>query len=113
MSKWKIGLIVLGCGAGILGLMFFFQGADFFLYKTFAPAYENVRRETFENTKSYVQGTIEQIDKWQFEYIKADESSKNALAHVILQSTAAFDEENLPPRQKAFLQELRDRIYQK
>jgi len=63
-------------------LSWFFQGNDFFMYKLFAPKYEQVRRETFEQTKSYNQGMIQELTAYQFEYIKADSIHKTALVFI-------------------------------
>lgn len=51
-----IGFVVL-----ITGVSFWTQGTDFFLYQMFAPKYEQVRRNTFEQSKAYTQGMIQQL----------------------------------------------------
>jgi hypothetical protein len=53
----------MGFGAllGILGLTWVFQGNDFFLTRFFAPKYEQVRRETFENSKAYRDGMVQEL----------------------------------------------------
>lgn len=59
----KIGFSCLFGVILLLGLIWIFQGNDFFLYRTFAPKYEKVRRQTFEQTKSYNQGMIQELPK--------------------------------------------------
>ncbi|MBP2653332.1 MAG: hypothetical protein H6Q73_901 [Firmicutes bacterium] len=83
------------------------QGNDFFLYKTFAPAQEQVRRETFEQSKAYNQGMIQELQNMQFEYIKATDSQKDALAAIILHRAADYDMDNLPTDLRQFIQKLR------
>ncbi len=91
------------------GLGWFFQGNDFFLYKVFAPKYEAVRRETFEQTKSYNQGMVQELQNMQFEYVKADETHKVALADIILHRAADFnfDDPRVPTDLRTFVAELR------
>lgn len=104
--KQVIGIGVVALVA-ILTLTWILQGNDFFLYKVFAPKYEQVRRETFERTKSYKQGMIQELQNMQFEYIKADKEHQAALADIILRRAADFGDENLPPDLRAFIQQLR------
>jgi len=82
---------VMGVVILILGLTWLGQGNDFFLYQYFAPKYEQVRRQTFEQTKSYNQGMLQELQNMQFEYIKADPEHKAALAHIVLRRAADFD----------------------
>ena len=97
-----VGVLVV-----LLGLTWIFQGNDFFLYKVFAPQYEKVRRETFEQSKAYNQGMIQELQNMQFEYIKADQEHKKALASIILHRAADYDENKLPPDLRDFIQQLK------
>ena len=103
--------IVLSCIAGLLGILtltWLIQGSDFFMYKFWAPKYENVRREVFENTKSYNQGMVQELQNMQFEYLSnKDENSKQALASIILHRVADFDDSKLPTDLKLFIQNLK------
>ena len=94
-------------GLEFIGLTWLVQGNDFFLYKAFAPKYEQVRRETFEQTKSYNQGMVQDLQRMQFEYIKADSEHKEALATVILQVSADYPEDSMPPTLRQFVQQLK------
>jgi len=94
-------LIVLGWGLVV---------NDFFMTKTFAPKYEQVRREVFEQSKAYNQGMIQELQNMQFEYIKADDNHKQALASIILHRAADFDENKLPYDLKQFIQNLRSEV---
>lgn len=89
------------------GLAWMVQGNEFFLYKVFAPARENVRREVFENTKSFNQGMIQELQNLQLEYVQAEEEHKKALASVILHRSADFPEDKLPEDLRAFIQDLK------
>lgn len=107
MSKIKgfgIGVLVLTM---LLGLIWIFQGNDFFMYKFFGLKYENTRREIFEQSKAYNQGVIQELQNMQFEYIKVDEAHKNALASIILHRSADYDVDRLPADLRAFINELK------
>lgn len=92
---------------GLLALVWVFQGNDFFLYKTFAPKYEQVRRETFEQSKAYRQGMVQELRNMQFEYLQADAEHQKALASVILHRAADVDMDMLPTDLQAFINSLR------
>ena len=100
-------VIIVGFILFILGLSWVVQGNDFFMYKVFAPKQEAVRREVFEETKSYNQGMVQELQNMQFEYIKASPSQKEALASIILHRAADYPEDRLPVDLKYFIQSLR------
>ncbi|MCX6808427.1 MAG: hypothetical protein NTW50_02050 [Candidatus Berkelbacteria bacterium] len=100
----------LGILALILALAWILQGNDFFLYKAFAPKYEQVRRETFEQTRSYNHGMIQELQNMQYQYIQADKSHKEALASIILHRSADYPEDKMPADLRDFIRGLkRDR----
>ncbi len=67
------------------------EGNNFFMYKFFAPKREAVRREVFEQTKSYNQGMIQELDNMRMEYIQADTNHQTAMASIILHRAADYD----------------------
>lgn len=103
----KITLSILGALVGILTLTWIVQGNEFFLYKFWAPKQEQVRREVFEQTKSYNQGMIQELQNMQFEYVKATPDQKAALRSLILHRAADFPEDKMPSDLRAFIQGLR------
>jgi hypothetical protein len=96
-----IGLFLL------IGLGFAGQELDLWGHKHYDPKYEDVRRETFEHSKAYNQGMIQELQNMQFEYIKADEAHKDALASIILHRTADYDEASLPDDLRKFVRKLK------
>ena len=94
--------------AVLFGIGWAVQGNDFLLYKAFAPKYEAVRRETFEQTKSYRQGMVQELQNMQFQYVQADDAHKEALADLILHRAADVDSETLPPALRAFISDIRN-----
>ena len=97
---------VLGIFA-IIALGWIVMGNEFFLYKFFAPRQEAVRRQVFEQTKSYNQGMIQELQNMQFQYEQADAQHKAALASLILHRSADFPAESLPPDLDRFIRDLR------
>lgn len=97
-----VGFVVMCLGIGWIA-----QGNDFFLYKTFAPKYEQVRRETFEQSKAYNQGVIQELQSMEFDYIRANKDQKLALRSIILHRSADYDMSKLPPDLANFINELR------
>lgn len=85
----------------ILGLTWLVQGNGWFMYKVFAPKYEQVRRETYEQTKSYKQGLIQRLDNLCLQVAKADEGHKSMINDTIRQEFAEWDIADVP----AYLQQ--------
>jgi len=56
-----------------------------------------VRREVFEQTKSYRQGMVQELSYYYLEYQKAEDNHKRAIASVVQQCYADFDTEGIPP----------------
>lgn len=104
MKTFGVGL---ACVLGFFGVIWILQGNDFFIYKVFAPKYEAVRRQTFEESKAYNQGVVQELDAMYFEYQQADAAHKSALASVILHRAADYDENRLPEHLKSFIEKLR------
>ena len=105
-----VGFFVFLCL--ILGIGWLAQGNDFFMYKYFAPKYEGVRRQVFEQTKSYNQGMIQELQKMQFEYIQADTNQQAALVSIILHDSADYDMAMLAqknPDLYSFIQSLKNK----
>lgn len=82
---------VIGVLLVVLGITFAIQGADFFMYKFWAPKYEAVKRDVFEQTPSYRQGLIQELQNMQFKYEQASDAEKDALRPIILRRVAAFE----------------------
>jgi hypothetical protein len=102
-------LVVITCvTVAIVALAWFIQGSDFFMYKYFAPRTEQVRRETFEQSKAYNEGTAQELRRMQLEYVKATPEQKVALASIILHQMAGYDEEKLPSDLREFLRSVKN-----
>jgi len=101
VATWMAVILAFLC------IMWGVQGSNFFMFKVFAPKYEQVRRDTFEQSKAYRQGLVQELQNMQFEYIKADFQHKTALAVIILHRAADYPIENLPINLQNFINDLR------
>ena len=101
-----VGYVVLGFII-LFSLGFIIRGNEFIMYRFWAPKYEGVRRQVFEQTKSYNQGMIQELQNMQFEYLKATPSQQDALASIILHRAADYDESKLPSDLRVFISELK------
>ena len=72
MSKSKIFGLSVGGLALFLVIMFIFGLYGLGWFKFFGPKTENIKREIFENTQSYVHGKIQDLAKYYDEYNQAD-----------------------------------------
>ena len=104
----KISFAIVGGLVAVIGLTWIVQGSDFILYKFWAPKQEAVRREVFEQTKSYHQGMIQELQNMQFEYVKADKTQQAALRSIILHRAADFPEDKMPSDLRSFISNLRN-----
>lgn len=97
---------VLGLVA-LLGLGWIFTYNDIALTHFSQPRYEAIRRETFEQSKAYNQGMVQNLRTMQESYVLADDEHKTALASVIKHETADYDVDSLPPDLQTFVRGLR------
>lgn len=96
MNAFKIMGVAIG---GIILMIALIWGLGFLrlgYFKTFAPKTENVRREVFEETQSYVQGKVQDLAKSYEEYDKAETmEDKDAIEQAIVLRFAEFDESKI------------------
>lgn len=98
------GIVVVGA---VLGLGWLFTANDIALTHYSQPRYESIRRETFEQSKAYNQGMVQNLHTMQLAYIQADEAHKAALGSLILHDVADYDVDRLPPDLQTFVVQLR------
>lgn len=90
---------VIGLIVGLVGLMligWIFAGNDFFMYKFFAPRQEAVRRQVYEQTKSYRQGSVQRLNTLCVQISDADGDHKPMLQAVVAQEFAEWDTDDVP-----------------
>ena len=99
--------VVIAVIVAALGSTWIVQGNDFFMYRYFAPRYERVRRQTFEQTKSYRQGMAQTLDRLRQDYAAGNEAQRAAIADTVRHQYADLDETGLPPYLRSFLADVR------
>lgn len=87
-------------------IIFGLQYLNLMNFKFFAPKYENVKREVYENTQSYVEAKRQAITKYYNEWRKGDEADKDALRTIVLQDFANFNLDLLTPQQKEWYNQI-------
>lgn len=102
----KLFLVTVGgvIGLGVLGWGITYHELLFTSF--FAPKFEDVRRNTFERSKSFRTGAVQELQNMQFEYIKADPAHKKALADVIRHRAAEVPADAMPADLQSFIYNL-------
>jgi hypothetical protein len=98
-----IGAILIA----IIILMFVLEVIGLGFTKFFEPKRENIRREIFENTKSYVHGKIQDLSKYKQQYDKGTIDGKIAIEEIIKIQFADFDESTINVANLHFLINMR------
>jgi hypothetical protein len=102
----KATVAVIGAIIAIMALGWLVQGSDFFMYKVFAPKYEQVRHDTFKNSQAYNDAMLQQLRKAQLEYEKATPEHKDAIGSITLHQFASYETDRLPADLQAFVRKL-------
>lgn len=106
---WR-GAIVVGIlvvPIALTGIIWYARANDHAMETVFSPREESVRRKTFEESRAYNQGMIQELQNMQFEYIKASPEQQVALRSIILHRAADYDVEKMPPDLRSFIMKLR------
>lgn len=84
---------------GLIGLGF---------QKFFLPKQENIKRDVFENTQSYVHGKIQDLGKYKYEYDQGTEDDRVAIRAVIVSQFSTFDDSKINNNElRTFLKNMR------
>ena len=92
-----IGLGALGWGVTYHELIF---------QSFFNPKFEDVRRNTFERSKSFRTGAVQELENMRFEYIKSAPEHKKALADIIRHRATEVPEDAMPTDLQSFISNL-------
>lgn len=92
----KTFFIWAGSFVGIIVILFVLELVGLGFFKFFEPKRENIRREIFENTKSYTQGMEQDLAKYYYEWTKAEtQENKTAIEGIIRLRFGEFDKAKL------------------
>ena len=99
---------------GIIGAILLFFVSIFALnyfgyaqYAFFAPLYEAVRRDTFEQSRAFNEGMIRDLQKLQMEYQSASADQRAALRSVAIHRFSVYPEDRMPPDLRLFYSKLK------
>ena len=109
-STKSIVLWSLGALLAVLALVWIFQGNDFFVYKFFAPRRVEVQRQVFDESRSFNQGMVQELENMRFEYVKTQDSeAKEAMASIILHRASGYNLNDpvVPADLRSFIDELK------
>jgi hypothetical protein len=76
-------------------------------YEFYAPRMEAVRVNTFEQSKTYNDGMVRDLENLQMEYQKGTDTQKDALRSIILHRFSVYPEQKLPADLQLFYNQLR------
>ena len=106
----KTVFVVLGVGLLILGVTFglslAFNGMDSTNRAIFAPINANIDRKTYENSASYNDGMVRDLENLKLEYLKANDDQKAALRATILHRFSVYPYNRLTPDLQNFYDSL-------
>ncbi len=96
---------IIGVGVLVFVLAYFNLG----MFRFFAPKHENVRREVFENTKSFVKGKTQDLAQYYAEFSKAKtEEDRQIVREIIKMQFADFNASRInSPKLRTFLTNMR------
>ena len=106
MKALGIVFAVILVTAGMSGLVWIIQGNDFFMFQFFAPKYEQVRRNTFEQSRAFNEGMIRDLENLKMQYEASDDTGKAALRDVIIHRFSVYPEDQMPPNLRSFYVQL-------
>ena len=104
----KAALLVVTSFAAIVAFGFGLSYLNLLSFGFFAPKYEQVRRETFEQSKAYNDGMVQELESMRLDYSRANDEQKAALASVILHRSAVYPCERMPYDLCQFIQQLKN-----
>lgn len=93
---------VIGLGALGWGLTYH----ELIFQSFFNPKFEDVRRNTFEHSKSFRDGAVQELENMRFEYIKSAPEHKKALADIIRHRATEIPIDAMPADLSAFVNTL-------
>lgn len=92
---WKYGPQVAVLVVAIVAIL---AGGFFGIRKVLLPAEEQLRREVYEESKSYRDGTVRDLDNLRLQWLAADSTHRAAIAATARHRVADFPREDLPER---------------
>jgi len=99
-------LVIVGSVVGIGALVWVSTAHELIFQSFFNPKFEDVRRNTFERSKSFRDGSVTELQNMRFEYIKAAPEHKLALKDIIIHRATEVPEDAMPQDLQSFISNL-------
>ncbi len=103
----RVAMAVLAFMVVTYGLGFIATGGDLAIYRFWAPKQEAARRQVYEQTKSYRQGSIQRLNSLCSQINAADSEHKPMLQDVVAQEFAEWSSADVPDYLKGCLKSAR------
>lgn len=100
-----IMFVLLFIGIGALG--FLGDAVGLWQLQVFGTRTENVKRQIFEQSQSYIQGKINHLSNLRWQYQDTEGAQKEALRQMILTEASTVDNAKLPVDLQGFIQSLK------
>lgn len=105
----ELGELGIGAVFLILLVMAGLTGGVYYIYDWAAPKYEETRRQTYEESQSYVRGKIQHISRMKREYETVESKGQRAsIRQIVLDEVASFDRSKLPPHLLEWVEDLEE-----
>lgn len=102
MNSSRIFTRVIVSIAAIAALLFISNLVGWLNFSFFAPRIEAVRAQTFEQSQTYNDGMVRDLQEFQLEWGSSSDTQKATIRAVVLQRFAHYDESRLPADLRAF-----------
>ncbi len=75
-------------------------------FQIFGTAEADAKRQVFEQSKSYRDGAVQELQNMQFEYLKTDPEHQKGLRSLILHRAASVPQDAMPDDLRAFIRQI-------
>ena len=99
-------LAIFGTVIGFGALVWVSTAHELIFQSFFNPKFEDVRRNTFERSKSFRDGSVQELENMRFAYLQADSEHKKALADIIRHRATEIPIDAMPADLSAFVNTL-------
>ena len=105
----KIVGVIAAVFVGLIALGWVLEAEDVLRLGFFAPKYEAVRRNTFEQSRAFNEGMQQELQRMRQDYLTApDETARAALKAIVLHRVADYDLDQIKdPTLTAWILDLR------
>ena len=106
-AVWVSGVVLLV--AILIGLFVGVPWLRLQAMRLYGTEIESAKTDIYMQNKGFVEGTRRELRELHVDYVKANESQKEALASLILHRAGELDPERLPKDIREFLQDIKEK----